>query len=43
VTELVARTRSTKAQSEACMARLFAGRSVNVLGDINTVLATPGL
>ncbi|KAG1671710.1 hypothetical protein FOA52_007502 [Chlamydomonas sp. UWO 241] len=43
VTVLVARTRSTKARSEAAMARLFAGRAVNVLGDINTVLATPGL
>ncbi len=43
VAELVARTRAVKAETEKALAALFAGRRVNILGDINTVLANPGL
>ena len=38
IAELVARTRSIKATVETVLSGLFAGRAVNVLGEINNVL-----
>lgn len=43
VSELVLRTRHIKSETEKALSRLFAGRRVNVLGDINTVLSSTGL
>jgi len=41
--EMVVRTRRLKAETERALSAAFGGRRVNVLGDINTVLACPGL
>ncbi len=37
--EIVNRTKAIKAEAEKSLAALFAGRRVNILGDINTVLS----
>ena len=43
LSEMVARTRRTKAETERSLAAVFGGRRVNILGEINSVLATAGL
>lgn len=42
LSEMVVRTRRLKAEAERSLSTVFGGRRVNVLGDINTVLASTG-
>ena len=43
LSEMVVRTRRLKAEAERSLSAVLGGRRVNVLGDINTVLASTGL
>ena len=43
LSDMVVRTRRVKLEVERALSAAFAGRRVNILGDINTVLSSTGL